>query len=328
MAGRKVEAMNQSLVETMGSHVAAIRELFDAADARGIPLWLESGWAIDARLGRITRIHDDIDIAFPHDRQADYVALIEELGYGKHEFLDYGFLSRRGAICLDSECCHEVAEGFSFHSFPPNSCPLGREGSIGEYPVRCVSWPAIYFEILGYLDEIPQAEWRPKDFESLRIVESMLDDDTKGGLQRTHSEAARESQTSQPEIVLKLDAPFGNDEIAHLFQAAWGDHAPDVPPAVDRCLAHICAYSNDRLVGFVKLAWDGGTHAFLLDTTVHPDYQRRGIGRKLVARAVEVVASSGIEWLHVDYDRPLETFYAACGFQPTTAGLIHLADRR
>src|SRR5215472_2798457 len=133
----------------------------------------------------------------------------------------------------------------------------------------------------------------------------------------------------EPEIELRLNAPLCNEEVELLFKAAWGDLAPDVPPAVEHCLAHIGAYSQERLVGFVKLAWDGGIHAFLLDTTVHPDYQRRGIGRKLVARAVEVAANSGIEWLHVDYDQPLERFYAACGFQPTTAGLIHVAsDRR
>jgi GNAT superfamily N-acetyltransferase len=129
----------------------------------------------------------------------------------------------------------------------------------------------------------------------------------------------------EPEIELRLNAPFRDEEIALLFKAAWGEQAPDVPPAVEHCLAHICAYSAERLVGFVKLAWDGGIHAFLLDTTVHPDYQRRGIGRSLVALAVDVAADSGIEWLHVDYDRPSESFYAACGFLPTTAGLIHLA---
>ena len=73
----------------LGVQVAAIRELFDAAEQIGLPLWLESGWAIDARLGKITRPHDDIDIAFPGERKAEYVALIERLGYSRHEILDY-----------------------------------------------------------------------------------------------------------------------------------------------------------------------------------------------------------------------------------------------
>jgi GNAT superfamily N-acetyltransferase len=125
-----------------------------------------------------------------------------------------------------------------------------------------------------------------------------------------------------PGIVLLVNPPLHGLEIAGLFEAAWGEQAPDSPPAIDRCLAHICAYHDGRLVGFIKLAWDGGIHAFVLDTTVHPDHQRRGIGRRLVERAVEVAERSGVEWLHVDYEPALEGFYARCGFRVTPAGLL------
>jgi 2''-aminoglycoside nucleotidyltransferase len=101
-------------VDQMAAHLATIRELFDTAESSGIPLWLESGWAIDARLGMVTRPHDDIDVAYPKEREAEYRHLIDELGYSGHEFLDYGFLSWRGGICLDSEPCHRLDGGYSF----------------------------------------------------------------------------------------------------------------------------------------------------------------------------------------------------------------------
>lgn len=83
--------------------------------------------------------------------------------------------------------------------------------------------------------------------------------------------------------------------------------------------------SESRLVGFVNVAWDGGDHAFLIDTKVRPSYQHRGIGRALVHRAVEEARSSGCEWLFVDFERHLEPFYLdACGFRSTPAGLIRL----
>jgi GNAT superfamily N-acetyltransferase len=129
-----------------------------------------------------------------------------------------------------------------------------------------------------------------------------------------------------PGVVLLVNPPVSGEETAVMFEAAWGERAPDSPPALDRCLAHICAHHGGRLVGFVKLAWDGGHHAFVLDTTVHPDHQRRGIGRRLVERAAEVARRSGVEWLHVDYEPGLEGFYARCGFRPTPAGLIRLGD--
>ncbi|MGA4844116.1 GNAT family N-acetyltransferase [Streptomyces sp. G45] len=85
------------------------------------------------------------------------------------------------------------------------------------------------------------------------------------------------------------------------------------------------AEGGGRLVGFVNVAWDGGVHAFVLDTLVDREFQRRGIGTKLVEEAVRGARAAGCEWLHVDFDDEHRTFYVdACGFQPTDAGLIAL----
>lgn len=80
------------------------------------------------------------------------------------------------------------------------------------------------------------------------------------------------------------------------------------------------------LVGFVNVAWDGGDHAFLLDTKVAGEHQRQGIGAALVGQAVAHAGAAGCEWIHVDFEEHMAAFYlAACGFRPTPAGLIHLA---
>lgn len=82
------------------------------------------------------------------------------------------------------------------------------------------------------------------------------------------------------------------------------------------------------LVGFVNVAWDGGDHAFLIDTKTRGSSQHRGIGRELVRQAVVNAGFAGCEWLHVDFEPDLARFYLdACGFRRTDAGLIHLADR-
>ena len=67
-------------------------------------------------------------------------------------------------------------------------------------------------------------------------------------------------------------------------------------------LTWVGAFSNDQLVGFVQVCWDGGAHAFVLDTAVHPDYGRQGIGKQLVLTAAEEAKAAGCEWLHVDYE--------------------------
>jgi len=90
-------------------------------------------------------------------------------------------------------------------------------------------------------------------------------------------------------------------------------------------LGWVTAVAAGGLVGFVNVAWDGGVHAFLLDTVVRADHQRRGIGTALVRTAVEHAKGRGCEWLHVDFDEELRGFYLDdCGFTPTGAGLVRL----
>ena len=93
---------------------------------------------------------------------------------------------------------------------------------------------------------------------------------------------------------------------------------------LSRSLAHVGAYEGDQLVGFVNVAWDGGGHAFILDTCVLPSHRRRGIARKLVSKAIELAQQSEITWLHVDFEAHLSSLYEACGFRPTAAGVMRL----
>ena len=126
-------------------------------------------------------------------------------------------------------------------------------------------------------------------------------------------------------IVYHLSPAVSNEALNALFEAAWPAHTPgDFQPMLSHSLAYVCAYDGDQLVGFANLAWDGGIHAFLLDTTVHRDWQRRGIGRALVRQATAVARERGIHWLHVDYEPHLAGFYRDCGFRPTEAGLLWL----
>jgi len=103
--------------------------------------------------------------------------------------------------------------------------------------------------------------------------------------------------------------------------------AEDVVSRLQRhSLGWVCATAEDAgLVGFVNVAWDGGTHAFLLDTLVASSHRRRGIGRALVRAAAEHARGAGCAWLHVDFETPLRDFYVrSCGFTPTAAGLVAL----
>ena len=90
-------------------------------------------------------------------------------------------------------------------------------------------------------------------------------------------------------------------------------------------LGWVVARDDDGLVGFVNVVGDGIVHAWLQDTMVATRARGQGVGTQLVAVARDHARDAGCEWLHVDFEEHLASFYFdACGFTPTRAGLIAL----
>lgn len=124
--------------------------------------------------------------------------------------------------------------------------------------------------------------------------------------------------------------PVDDAELDALHARAFGG-PPGGAPWGERLRRHaltwVGAFDDGRLVGFVQVCWDGGAHAFLLDTAVDPGWQHRGIGRRLVEAAAADATAAGCLWLHVDFEPHLEEFYLSrCGFTPAKAGLRRLSS--
>ena len=58
-----------------------VLELLDLLAARGIVVWLNGGWGVDALLGRQTREHDDLDITISATDRQTCNDLMAELGF-------------------------------------------------------------------------------------------------------------------------------------------------------------------------------------------------------------------------------------------------------
>jgi GNAT superfamily N-acetyltransferase len=119
-----------------------------------------------------------------------------------------------------------------------------------------------------------------------------------------------------------------DNEALNVLHAEGFEHRvldDDWAAQLEHSLGWVTARADGELVGFVNVAWDGGVHAFVLDTLVATKARRHGIGAHLVAVATEHARAAGCEWLHVDFDDHLRAFYFdACRFTPTNAGLIQL----
>lgn len=129
-------------------------------------------------------------------------------------------------------------------------------------------------------------------------------------------------------VDLRIRFPVDDAALTSLHARAFGNTPGAVEPWAARLARHsiawVGAFDESTLVGFVHAVGDGDRHAFLLDTVVDPAYHRQGIGRALVGALIAEVTAAGCNWLHVDYEPHLASFYAASGFRPTAAGLLRL----
>ena len=136
--------------------------------------------------------------------------------------------------------------------------------------------------------------------------------------------------TSQPDLRTRF--PVDDVALSNLHARAFTH--PEAPLTINvqpwrsrlerYSVAWVGAFVDDELVGFVHACWDGGLHAFLLDTVVDPGHRHRGLGSLLVEYLSSEVKQAGCQWLHVDFEPHLNSFYRAAGFRPTPAGLIQL----
>ena len=126
-------------------------------------------------------------------------------------------------------------------------------------------------------------------------------------------------------IEYKVEPELSDRDLNDLFTSAWENHVErEFGPILEKSLTYVGAFDASRLIGFVNVAWDGGIHGFILDTTVHRGFQHRGIGTEIMKWAAKIAIERGIEWLHVDFEPHLKEFYEGCGYRKTEAGLLHL----
>ena len=124
---------------------------------------------------------------------------------------------------------------------------------------------------------------------------------------------------------------FTNDEVNALHAEAFetrvftAEEWNWVEQVEQHSLGWVVARVDGELVGFANVLWDGLVHSWIQDVMVAKRARRSGIGVGLVRRPRDEAASVGCEYLHVDFEDGLRSFYFdACGFTPTNAGLIAL----
>jgi hypothetical protein len=168
--------------EKTEGQLRVIREVVAALRAAGISAWLFGGWGLDARIGRITREHGDLEF------------WLERV----HAERSKALLVAAGATALATQPPEEACEFtlddvlFStayFDRRPDGSFsqPLGRwsdwlfpPGSFGDEPVTLDGTPVLAMSVCGMLamkEQFPHLRngrpWRQKDIADIEVLRGL-----------------------------------------------------------------------------------------------------------------------------------------------------------
>lgn len=59
--------------------------------------------------------------------------------------------------------------------------------------------------------------------------------------------------------------------------------------ALENALYTVCVYDDDKPIGMGRIVGDGAVVMYIQDLIVHPDYQKKGIGKQLIEHLIDYV---------------------------------------
>lgn len=70
----------------------------------------------------------------------------------------------------------------------------------------------------------------------------------------------------------------------------WGERNPEiVEEALKNSIYYICAYEENKLIGFARMIGDKTIFLYIQDVMVNPEYQKKGIGTKIIKNILNKV---------------------------------------
>ena len=168
--------------ERAAAQLRIIRAVIQVLGAAGIPAWLFGGWGLDARIGRITREHGDVEFWVESTHAQRSKALLADAG------------ATALATQPPAESCEFTWDGVDFSTayfdrWPADSFsqPRGRwpdwvfpPGSFGDEPGMLDGTPLLAMSVAGMLamkEQYPRLRnggpWRPKDIGDIKVLREL-----------------------------------------------------------------------------------------------------------------------------------------------------------
>lgn len=178
----RAAGQDEAMDGSTGGQLRVIRKVIAVTQAARIPAWLFGGWGLDARAGRITREHGDIEF------------WVERI----HADRSKAMLIAAGARALTTQPPEEACEftwgnvlfSTAYFDRQPDgsfSQPRGRfsdwlfpPGSFGDEPGTLDGMPVLAMSVSGMLamkEQFPHLRngrpWRQKDIEDIEILRGL-----------------------------------------------------------------------------------------------------------------------------------------------------------
>ncbi|MBQ7873602.1 MAG: GNAT family N-acetyltransferase [Oscillospiraceae bacterium] len=120
------------------------------------------------------------------------------------------------------------------------------------------------------------------------------------------------------EITIKEYENYEHGEIMDLYKSVGWCSYTSRPEMLEHAFEHslkiLGAHDCEKLIGIVRAVGDGYSIVFIQDILVLPEYQRKGIGKKLINTMLECYPDVYQIELATDNTEKTVSFYKACGF--------------
>ena len=121
-------------------------------------------------------------------------------------------------------------------------------------------------------------------------------------------------------ITIKEYSNYNSAEILNLYNSVGWCSYTNRPEMLEHAFEHslkiLGAHDGEKLVGIVRAVGDGFSVLFIQDILVLPEYQRKGIGKKLLETMLGLYPNIYQTQLVTDNTEKTVAFYKSCGFLP------------
>ena len=122
------------------------------------------------------------------------------------------------------------------------------------------------------------------------------------------------------EITINEYKYYNAEEILNLYNSVGWCSYTNRPEMLEHAFEHslkiLGAHDGEKLVGIIRAVGDGFSVLFIQDILVLPEYQRKGIGKKLLKTMLEQYPNVYQIQLVTDNTEKTVAFYKSCGFLP------------